>query len=146
MSELLRKYESLCASGIEILPPNPVAIKESLYCNLTILDSKASALMAFDGILIAVASFTVQEGGVFASEPQVPLVVIILALVAAGFCLAVAQISYPFLGKVVMTPTSSTSPTSSTLSTGRSSGELAFIAERGGCPLLPSLCSWSCFF
>jgi hypothetical protein len=103
MSELLKIYECLCASGTQIVPPNAVVIKESLYGNLTVLDSKASALMAFDGILIAIASFTIQQGGVFASEPLVPLVVIILTLLGAGCCLFVAQVSYPFFGKVIMT-------------------------------------------
>jgi hypothetical protein len=82
--------------------PQP-AIKECFYSNLTVLDTKASALMAFDGILVAVASFTVQDGGVLEGQ-RLPLYVIIMTLIAAGLCLFVAQISYPFLGKVIIKP------------------------------------------
>jgi hypothetical protein len=102
MSNLRKKYEYSSAPGTPITPPNAAAIKECFYNNLTVLDTKASALMAFNGILIAVASFTVQAGGVFEKQPVVPLIVIITALIAAGLCLFVAQISYPFLGKVVI--------------------------------------------
>ncbi|HEY7218602.1 MAG TPA: hypothetical protein VH985_09430 [Candidatus Binatia bacterium] len=70
---------------------------------MTVLDTKASALMAFDGILVAVASFTVQDGGVLEGQ-RLPLYVIIMTLIAAGLCLFVAQISYPFLGKVIIKP------------------------------------------
>jgi len=104
MSDLRKKYENSLAPETVIVPPNALAIKECFYSNLTVLDTKASALMAFDGILIAVASFTVQAGGVFEKQPVVPLIVIITALIAAGLCLFVAQISYPFLGKVISKP------------------------------------------
>jgi hypothetical protein len=104
MSDLRKKYENSLAAGTVIVPPNALAIKECFYSNLTVLDTKASALMAFDGILIAVASFSVQTGGVFEKQPVVPLIVIIAALIAAGLCLFVAQISYPFLGKIVIKP------------------------------------------
>jgi hypothetical protein len=103
MSDLRRKYESAFAQGTVIQPPDAVDLKECFYSNLTILDAKASALLYFDGILIAVASFTVQQGGVFETQQLIPLIVIITALVAAGLCLFVAQISYPFLGKVTIT-------------------------------------------
>lgn len=104
MSDLRKKYECSLASNTVIVPPNAIVLKDHFYSNLTVLDTKASALMAFDGILIAVASFTVQEGGVFASHPVFPLIVIITALIAAGLCLFVAQISYSFLGKVIIIP------------------------------------------
>jgi len=59
--------------------------------------------MAFDGILVAVASFTVQDGGILKGQ-VLPLFVIIMTLIAAWLCLFVAQISYPFLGKVIIIP------------------------------------------
>ncbi len=104
MSELREKLELLSVQGTQIVPVNAEATKKYLYDDLTVLDSKASALMAFDGILIAAASFTVEKGGVCDTLRVIPLIVIIMALVAAGLCLLVAQVSYPFLGKVVMTP------------------------------------------
>jgi hypothetical protein len=104
MSDLREKYEKRLATGTIVVPRNGEAIKECFYGNLTVLDTKASALMTFDGILIAVASFTVQTGGVFEKQPIVPLIVIITALIAAGLCLFVAQISYRFLGKVIIKP------------------------------------------
>jgi hypothetical protein len=108
MSDLRKKYENSLAPDAVIVPANAVAIKECFYSNLTVLDTKASALMAFDGILVAVASFTLQDGGVLAGQ-LLPLFVIIITLIAAGLCLFVAQISYPFLGKVIIKPGSSVS-------------------------------------
>jgi len=103
MSELREKYELLCTDGTKSVPQNAECVKKNLYENLTILDSKASALMAFDGILIAAATFAfptafsdLWRGTLFG--------VIVIALVAAGFCLGVAQVSYPFLDKVRITP------------------------------------------
>jgi hypothetical protein len=99
MSDLRTKYESSFATDTVIVPANATTIKEAFYSNLTVLDSKASALMTFDGILVAVASLTLQDGGVLEGQWP-PLLVIIMTLLAAGLCLFVAQISYPFLGKV----------------------------------------------
>jgi len=100
MSELREKHELLLAEGTSINPLKAKEITEFLYADLTILDSKASALMSFDGILTAVASFTVQDEGILARQPLIPLIAIVLGLLAACLCLFVAQISYPFLGKV----------------------------------------------
>lgn len=102
MSELRKKYELLFAEKTEFVPDKARDIKESLYGNLTILDSKASALMAFDGILIAAATFAFPSAS--GLQWWALLIGIVMALTAAGFCLGVAQVSYPFLGKVAMTP------------------------------------------
>lgn len=83
MSDLREKYGKSIGSNAVIVPPEGVAIKECFYGNLTVLDAKASALMAFDGILVAVASFTVQTGGVLEGQ-RLPLVVIIMTLIASG--------------------------------------------------------------
>jgi len=104
MSNLLNKYRLTADPQTITVPADGKEIKEAFYGNLTVLDTKASALMTFDGILIAVASFTVQQGGVFEDEPLLALIVIITALIASGLCLFVAQISYPFFGKVIINP------------------------------------------
>ncbi|HEV8721568.1 MAG TPA: hypothetical protein VGW77_13120 [Candidatus Binatia bacterium] len=101
MSDLREKYELLTSSA-PVTPLNASAIKKHFYSNLTTLDSKASALMAFDGILIAAATFAFPTA--FSDLWRwVLLAVIVIALIAAGFCLGVAQVSYPFLGKVMIT-------------------------------------------
>lgn len=98
MSDLREKYE-LLTSLAPVTPLNAPGIKEHFYSNLTTLDSKASALMAFDGILIAAATFAFPTA--FSDLWRwILLAVIVIALIAAGFCLGVAQVSYPFLGKV----------------------------------------------
>jgi hypothetical protein len=102
MSDLREKYE-LLSSSAPVTPPNAPAIKEHFYSNLTILDSKASALMAFDGILIAAATFAFPTA--FSDLWRGTLLaVIVIALIAAGFCLGVAQVSYSFLEKVSIRP------------------------------------------
>lgn len=98
MSDLRDKYDLLTSSA-PVTPPNGPAIKDHFYNTLTTLDSKASALMAFDGILIAAATFAVPTA--FSDLWRWMLfAVIVVALIAAGFCLGVAKVSYPFLGKV----------------------------------------------
>jgi hypothetical protein len=102
MSHLCEKYDLLTSSA-PVMPPNGPAIKDHFYNTLTTLDSKASALMAFDGILIAAATFAVPTA--FSDFWRWTLfAVIVVALIAAGFCLAVAQVSYSFLGKVEILP------------------------------------------
>ena len=104
MSDLLQKLQLLYASGTHITPENAKAIAEFLYEALTVLDRKATALMAFDGILVAAASFTAEKKNVVSTERVFTLIVTSMALVAAGFCLFVSQISYPFLDKVASAP------------------------------------------
>lgn len=74
-----------------------------LYEGLTILDRKADALMAFDGILIAAAAFAMEKGGVVPTHKwrrRGALTVILLALSAAAACLLVARVKYDFLDNV----------------------------------------------
>jgi len=104
MSRLREKYELLSAQGISINPPKAEQTAKSLYEALTILDSKASALMAFDGILVAAAAFTVEKAGALDAQRAVTFIAIVIALAAAALCLLVARISYPFLDKVRITP------------------------------------------
>jgi hypothetical protein len=59
--------------------------------------------MAFDGILVAAATFAFPTA-VSDLWRWMLFAVIIIALIAAAFCLGVAQVSYPFLGKVRITP------------------------------------------
>src|SRR5712691_4927929 len=99
MSDLREKCDLLCAPGTSISPVQAKDTAKFLYEALTILDSKASALMAFDGILVAAATFTVEKEGVVDIQRIVTLIVIIMALAGAVLCLFVARISYPFLGK-----------------------------------------------
>jgi hypothetical protein len=110
MSELREKYELLVAEDTSINPPKAKDTTEFLYAALTILDSKASALMTFDSILIAAAAFTIEKDSGFDWQRVFTLLAIVIALVAAALCLLVARISYRFLGKVAMTPAAAETP------------------------------------
>jgi len=110
MSELREKYELLLAGGTSINPLKAKDTTEFLYSALTILDSKASALMTFDSILIAAAAFTIEKQGGFDWPRVFTLLAIVMALVAAALCLLVARVSYPFLGKVTMTAATDGTP------------------------------------
>jgi hypothetical protein len=81
-----------------------MAILDRFYGALTALDLTASALLLFDGILIAAAAFAADRAGVTRAERVGALFVIFIALVAAGFSLRVTHISYPFFGEVVIMP------------------------------------------
>jgi hypothetical protein len=72
-----------------------------LYESLNVLDRKADALMAFDGLLVAAAAFAMEKGGVIPTHlwrRRGALFVIVFALFAAGVCLQVTRVSYDFLG------------------------------------------------
>jgi hypothetical protein len=74
-----------------------------LYSVLTILDSKAGALLAFDGLLLAAASLVyekISEGSPILRT--LALGTIAIALLAASLCLYVARVSYPFLGDITI--------------------------------------------
>ena len=82
-------------------PPNDADTIKWLYDVLTILDSKAGALLAFDGLLLAAASLMYDKIAESVPTLKVPsLLLIIVSLVAALLCLLVARISYPFLGAI----------------------------------------------
>jgi hypothetical protein len=116
MGTLLEKCTLLATPGTQFRPENADGTRKYLYEFLTVLDFKASALMTFDGILIAAAAFAVEKLGVVNAQRVLTLLVIFMALIAAGLCLYVARVSYPFLGKVVMTPaTPGPPPTPGTL-------------------------------
>lgn len=108
MSDLREKYE-LLSVGHTLIPPKAKDTTELFYAALTILDSKASALMTFDSILIAAAAFTIEKGGGFVAI-VLTLFGIVMALVAAALCLLVARISYPFLDKVTITSAAAGNP------------------------------------
>jgi hypothetical protein len=96
MSEILDVLDKINGPGNEVIKEN----LKFLYEALTILDRKADALMAFDGLLIAAAAFAMEKGGVVPAHKwrrAGALLVILLALLAAGSCLWVARIKYEFL-------------------------------------------------
>ena len=78
------------------------------YSVLTILDSKASALMRLNGVLIAAAAFLLglfgREGGTILSTTNRDSVIIatsaFLSAVSIFLCLFVVNVSWNFLGKV----------------------------------------------
>jgi hypothetical protein len=70
---------------------------------LTILDDKGLALLAFDGIIVAAATFVAEKGAVFQKRGiarWLAIFIIILALSAAVACLFVSEVSYPFFNYV----------------------------------------------
>jgi uncharacterized transporter YbjL len=83
-------------------PPDKEKI-DWLYSLLTILDAKAGALLAFDGLLLAAASLMYDKIGEKVEILRVPaLLLIVVALFAALLCLYVARMSYPFLGAITL--------------------------------------------
>jgi lysylphosphatidylglycerol synthetase-like protein (DUF2156 family) len=78
----------------------PRCILEGFYGALHALDITASAVLIFAGTLIVAAAHAAHRPQVTADERRWALIVMLLSLVAAGLCLRIAQISYPFHGYV----------------------------------------------
>jgi hypothetical protein len=98
--DLLHKLELLHNEGIQFTPPHAREVVHTLYDILTVLDTKALALLAFDGIVVAAATFAAEKGGIFhrGGFPRwIAIFVIVVALAGAVLCLGVAEISYSFL-------------------------------------------------
>jgi hypothetical protein len=83
-------------------------VLEWMYAILTTLDSKSSALMRLNGVLIAAAAFLLglfqRQGGTILSTTHTDALVIttsaFLSAVSIGCCLFVVNVSWPFLGKM----------------------------------------------
>jgi hypothetical protein len=101
---MYEKLQILYAKDAVIVPDNADVILMKLYYALTALDQTAAAILTFDAILIAVTVFSTQGSEHGSTERQLARLVIGIALVSAGLSLWVAEISYPFLDKVVITP------------------------------------------
>jgi hypothetical protein len=82
--------------------PNDKDKMDWLYGALTILDTKAGALLAFDGLLLAAEALMYETFDKIPWLRPYSLPLIFLTLVAALVCLFVAYISYAFLGKVTL--------------------------------------------
>jgi hypothetical protein len=93
------------APGATPLPgPTDMEKINWLYSVLTILDQKAGALLAFDGLLLAAEALMYDK----MSEKvdwlhYASLVLMLITVIAALLCMLVAQISYAFLGKIDLT-------------------------------------------
>jgi len=98
--DLLQKIELLYAAETQFNPPHAPEITKAIYDVLTVLDGKALALLAFDGIIVAATTFAAEKGGVFHRRGLarwLAIIIIVLTLAAAALCLGVSEISYPFL-------------------------------------------------
>ena len=81
---------------------------EAIYTVLTTLDSKASALMRLNGVVIAAAAFLLSLFGrqgttILSTESYDAALVIgcaLLSAISVTCCLLVVNVSWPFLGKV----------------------------------------------
>lgn len=90
-------------AGDNLAPKDAEQIKW-LYDVLTILDAKAGALLAFDGLILAAASLMYDKLSENVLVLKVlSLLLIIVSLIAALACLLVARVSYSFLGEVDLT-------------------------------------------
>lgn len=84
-------------------PPADADTIKWLYDVLTILDSKAGALLAFDGLLLAAEALMYDKMSEHVSQLRpYSLILILMTLAAALLCLLVAQVSYDFLGKIAL--------------------------------------------
>jgi hypothetical protein len=115
-SMLVRKYvqmfrvsgRTVHGVGAVTLGPAPSDMEtvKWLYEMLTILDAKAGALLAFDGLMLAAEALMydkIAETFVGRIEwvHRFSLILIVVTLIAALLCLYVAQMSYGFLGNIV---------------------------------------------
>lgn len=108
MCDLLQKLELIHAAGTQIVPPHAEELVKTLYEILNILDTKALALLAFDGIVVAATTFAAEKGDVFHKRGMarwLAICVIVVSLSAAALCLGVSEISYRFLHYVACTAT-----------------------------------------
>jgi hypothetical protein len=99
MCDLLQKIALLHATGTQFNPPHAQEIVQTLYEILGVLDGKALALLAFDGILVAATTFTAEKGNVFHKRGLarwLAITIIVLSLAAAVLCLGISEISYSF--------------------------------------------------
>ena len=99
MCDLLQKIELLHAAGTQFNPPGAEAVVKTLYEILGVLDNKALALLAFDGIVVAATTFAAEKANVFYKRGLarwLAILVIVLSLAAAALCLGVSEISYRF--------------------------------------------------
>jgi len=96
MPVLLSRYVQLFRTHAGNDPTDKEKV-DWLYGVLTVLDAKAGALLAFDGLLIAGAALTYDKF----SDKWVSLGLILLSLAAALLSLYVARMSYAFLGNIV---------------------------------------------
>jgi hypothetical protein len=62
---LLQKLELLHTAGTQINPPHAPEMDHTLYETMNVLDAKGLALLAFDGIIVAAATFAAEKGNVF---------------------------------------------------------------------------------
>jgi hypothetical protein len=98
--DLLQKIELLHAAGTQFSPANAEPVVKTFYEILTVLDNKALALLAFDGIVVAATTFAAEKANVFHQRGitrWLAILVIVLCLAAAALCLGVAEVSYRFL-------------------------------------------------
>lgn len=99
---MLEKLLILNTPGAPIVPEGAKEILRALYEALNALDTTASALLIFNSVLFAAAAFAADKMDDKLLRGWV-ILMILIALVAAGMCLRVAHISYPFYDKVVIT-------------------------------------------
>ena len=101
---MYEKLQILYSKTGLIVPENAAVVLDKLYYALTALDQTAAAILTFDAILIAVTVFSAQNTPDHSIHRQLARLVVLVALASAGLALYVAEISYPFLDRVVITP------------------------------------------
>jgi hypothetical protein len=99
---MLEKLLILHTPNAHIVPHGAEKILEALYGALNALDTTASALLIFNSVLFAAAAFAADKMNDRLLRRWV-ILMILIALLAAGMCLRVAHISYPFYHEVIIT-------------------------------------------
>jgi hypothetical protein len=109
-TEIVQKFEHMfrVSTGANGPPapggaPSPTDMEKVgwLYNVLTILDGKAGALLAFNGLLLAAEALMYDKmSDKIGWLHYASLVLMIITVVAALLCLFVAHVSYAFLGKI----------------------------------------------
>lgn len=95
--DLLKAVNALTA-GSDGTPNHKDALN-LLYKFLDVIDSKASALLRFNGIILAVLAVLSRTAGESSAKPYFYLATIIILIISCGLCMFVIQIKWGFLGQ-----------------------------------------------
>jgi hypothetical protein len=101
MADILQKYSQMIFVATGNNPGDKERI-DWLYSILTILDTKAAALLSFDALILAAASLMYDKMSDVLFAKWLSLLLIVVSLLAAILSLIVAKMSYSFLGKIIV--------------------------------------------
>ena len=76
---------------------------DAVYAVLSVLDTKASALMRLDGVLLA-AAFVGVQADLYSADSWSFAIITLASVISMMLCLMVVSVDWSFLGKTTVTP------------------------------------------